>query len=285
MKACTETLQLSKFIIIFISFHVLNLTTMNLNIQGRHLAITPALNSYVKKKLQKIKYYFDHILHAHIVLQTDKNNFIAEGTLTVEQHYFHNKVTTEDMYKSIDLLFDKLERQVRRYKEALRDSRRRLNARNDEKHQSHTRELELLQKSSKIFIDKLPSSPKPMSVLEAVLQLRIDKSVPLKGFFSLEHNEHLTFLLREERAEHFALIAYEYFWEFSALELLQDEQGKQLLVTHHVEPIKPSLESIEDAVDFLLHNDSRYRFFTSLRTEHEMLLYEQNKRHFSLLHH
>ena len=90
---------------------------MHLNIQGRHLAITPSLNDYVKTKLKKIKYYFDHIVHAHVVLEVIKNQQIAEITVTVEHHHFHNRTSSGDMYKSIDLLFDKLENQVHNYKE------------------------------------------------------------------------------------------------------------------------------------------------------------------------
>ncbi|BBM88621.1 hypothetical protein COTS27_00302 [Spirochaetota bacterium] len=258
---------------------------MHLNIQGRHLSITPALNDYVKAKIQKVKYHFDHIIHAHVVLQLDKEKFVAEATLTVEHHHFHNKITSDDMYKSIDLLFDKIERQVRRYKEALRDKKRRF-LRKKNTFKWHSREILELQQASKIFIDDIQVAVKPMSNLEAVLQLALEKKPTIKGFFNVNNEDHLSFLIKEAPADQYALIAYNDIWEFSSLKYIGREasnHSKEEIVIHQVEPITASWESIEQAVDFLLDNESYYRFFTSLRTEREMLLYKVNNTHFKLL--
>jgi putative sigma-54 modulation protein len=94
---------------------------MNLSIQGRHITVTPSLHEHVKDKITKIKDHFDHIIHAHTVLSVERSDQIAEATITVGHRHFHNKYKSEDMYKSIDKLFDKLERQVRRHKNFIQE--------------------------------------------------------------------------------------------------------------------------------------------------------------------
>src|SRR5262249_22090955 len=76
-----------------------------------------------RDKLEKIKRYFPDPITAHIVLETERGyQHTADVVITL-----HNGIlikgteATEDMYSSIDLVMAKIERQVRRYKERIRD--------------------------------------------------------------------------------------------------------------------------------------------------------------------
>ncbi|MGQ0545379.1 MAG: ribosome hibernation-promoting factor, HPF/YfiA family [Betaproteobacteria bacterium] len=90
---------------------------MNLNVSGHHLEVTPAIRSYVQAKLQRVTRHFDHVIDAHVILTVDKLRQKAEATLHVRGKELHCESAQDDLYAAIDLLADKLDRQVLRYKE------------------------------------------------------------------------------------------------------------------------------------------------------------------------
>ena len=96
---------------------------MNLNVSGHHLAVTPAIRSYVESKLERVARHFDHVIDAHVILTVDKLRQKAEVTLHVRGKDLHCECEEEDLYAAIDLLADKLDRQVLRYKDKLYERR------------------------------------------------------------------------------------------------------------------------------------------------------------------
>ena len=90
---------------------------MNLNVSGHHLEVTPAIRSYVRSKLERVMRHFDHVIDAHVILTVDKLRQKAEVTLHVSGKDLHCKCEQDDLYAAIDLLADKLDRQVLRYKD------------------------------------------------------------------------------------------------------------------------------------------------------------------------
>jgi len=93
---------------------------MQINITGHHVEVTPALRAYVTEKMQKLERHFDHVLSAHVVLNVEKINHLAEATVNAAGKQLHATEQASDMYAAIDGLIDKLDRQVRRYKDRLR---------------------------------------------------------------------------------------------------------------------------------------------------------------------
>jgi putative sigma-54 modulation protein len=96
---------------------------MNLNISGHHLEVTPALRSYVHSKLGRVTRHFDHVIDAHVILTANKVKQKAEVTLHVRGKDLHCECEEVDLYAAIDLLADKLDRQVLKYKDKLYDKR------------------------------------------------------------------------------------------------------------------------------------------------------------------
>ena len=96
---------------------------MNLNVSGHHVEVTPAIRSYVQSKLERIARHFDHVIDAHVILTVDKLIQRAEATLHVRGKDLHCESEQQDLYAAIDLLADKLDRQVLRYKDKLNDKR------------------------------------------------------------------------------------------------------------------------------------------------------------------
>ena len=94
---------------------------MNLNVSGRHLEVTPALRDYVRDKLGRVTRHFDHVIDAHVVLSVDKLRQKAEVTLHVRGKDIHCACEDQDLYAAIDLLIDKLDRQVLKYKDKRQD--------------------------------------------------------------------------------------------------------------------------------------------------------------------
>ena len=97
---------------------------MQINLSGHHLEVTPALKDYVKNKLQRLERHFDHVTNAHVVLTIEKTIQKAEATVHVSGGHLFADATDEDMYAAIDALADKLDRQIKRHKEKLKDHHR-----------------------------------------------------------------------------------------------------------------------------------------------------------------
>ena len=90
---------------------------MNLSIVGHQLEVTPAIRGHVSGKLERIKRHFDHVLEMHVTLSTSKLGQKAEVTLHVPGKEIHCACEQPDLYAAIDLLVDKLDRQVLKYKD------------------------------------------------------------------------------------------------------------------------------------------------------------------------
>jgi putative sigma-54 modulation protein len=96
---------------------------MNLHVSGHHLEVTPALHSYVRSKLGRVTRHFGDVIDAHVILTARKTRQKAEVTLHVRGKDLHCESEEDDLYAAIDLLADKLDRQVLKYKDKLYDRR------------------------------------------------------------------------------------------------------------------------------------------------------------------
>jgi len=92
---------------------------MKIIIKGKNIELTDNLRSYVEKKLSKLKKYFDRIIEIVVTLSVERNRQIVEATLKVSRVLIRAEEDTDDMYASIDKVVEKLERQIKKYKEKL----------------------------------------------------------------------------------------------------------------------------------------------------------------------
>jgi putative sigma-54 modulation protein len=97
---------------------------MRLSIKGRNIELTPALKQYAAEKLGKINKLFDQIMEITAILSVEKNpsitnNQVAEVSVVLKKGRIQAKEASESMYASIDLLADKVERQIRKHKTKL----------------------------------------------------------------------------------------------------------------------------------------------------------------------
>lgn len=95
---------------------------MHIYVNGRNIEITDAIKAYVKEKVGKVVNHYDQIQGIEVVLSVIKNpaasgKHVAEVTCKLNSGSIHCEESAESMYASIDLLADKLDRQVKKYKD------------------------------------------------------------------------------------------------------------------------------------------------------------------------
>ena len=148
---------------------------MQTNITFRNLEASEAIKTYAREKVERVNKYLDKASDAHIVLALERHLHHADITVHAGTFFLRGREKSEDMYASIDLAMDKIERQLKRYKEKLKSHRA----------LPHHGEANTVLVRHDIVSVEQPESPsqepqvirtnefqaKPMSVEEAVMQM------------------------------------------------------------------------------------------------------------------
>jgi putative sigma-54 modulation protein len=92
---------------------------------GRNLEITEAMRSYAEDKLSKLERFFDHIIDAKVIMSYNQNRNVDPARVEVQVNVPNGVVRAEeagqDTYAAVDKAVDKLERQLKKYKDRLRE--------------------------------------------------------------------------------------------------------------------------------------------------------------------
>ena len=102
---------------------------MQINVSGHHVEVTDSLRSYVNTKLDRLERHFDKIIHMNVILSVEKQRQKAESTIRISGGEVYADAESEDLYAAIDMLADKLDRQLLKHKEKQYDKKHRGNAR------------------------------------------------------------------------------------------------------------------------------------------------------------
>ncbi len=94
---------------------------MNLSISGRHLEVTPAIREYVLNKMARVSRHFDNVIVTQVMLSVERLKHTAEVTMRVRGKDIHCEANDDNLYSAIDLLADKIDRQVIKYKSKIQD--------------------------------------------------------------------------------------------------------------------------------------------------------------------
>jgi putative sigma-54 modulation protein len=137
----------------------------------RHLEPSDALKSYAEEKLERIKKYIDEPIVAQVFMTVEKIRHCAEVTLTAKGITIKASEETNDMYAAIDSVVDKIERQLRRYKERIKDHKPAPEALERQVLKSIVEAESIEQQKTPVVIRTKTFSIKPMSVEEAVMQM------------------------------------------------------------------------------------------------------------------
>lgn len=136
-------------------------------VRGKNLEITTALKDYVLKREKKVTKYFDNEVGVQALLSVEKDRKVAEITLKVDGVVLRGVEANQDMYAAIDLVYDKMVRQIHKYKtkiaRRMKDSSFNVALVNDSAEPEEKFEIARVKKFA----------ARPMDVEEAILQMNL----------------------------------------------------------------------------------------------------------------
>jgi len=173
---------------------------MQTSVTFKNLDPSDHLKSYVGDKLDRFDKFLDNPAEANVVLAVEKFRHIAEINITGDRLSIIGKEETVDMYSAIDMVLDKLEKQIKKNKEKIRERRSAAKNRNrsmpDEEINPPDEDIERQIKIRNIEY-------KPMDIEEAVLQMDLIEDNFL--VFTNARSDQINVLYRR-RDGHYGLI-------------------------------------------------------------------------------
>ncbi|MBX6350586.1 MAG: ribosome-associated translation inhibitor RaiA [Clostridia bacterium] len=142
----------------------------NIRLHGKNIEITPALRRYVERKLGRLERYFDEALQVQVTMEVERDNHVVEVTVPVAGFILRGEEASPDMYASVDLVWDKLERQIHKYKTRLHRKPRREGAAARSPAAGPAREP-AAGTAEVVRVKRFPI--KPMTLEEAILQVEL----------------------------------------------------------------------------------------------------------------
>jgi len=143
---------------------------MKYNIRGDRMVVTEAIRDYAEEKLGRLEKYFkDDDITANVLTRVRGNSQIVEVTIPTSKFVLRSEEENEDLYAAIDLVSDKLERQIRKNKTRLNR-----NVKENTKEFNFDYVLEDTEEESKEKIVKRKNiEMKPMDEEEAILEMEL----------------------------------------------------------------------------------------------------------------
>ena len=141
---------------------------MKYNIRGQKIEITPAIRSYIEQKLGRLDKYFVHNedITANVVIRINGLEQISEVTIPAGKMILRAEERNKDLYAAIDLVTDKLERQIRKNKT-------RLKKRENKTENFFNVDFEVEEDQEAKVVKRKTLETKPMSEEEALLQMNL----------------------------------------------------------------------------------------------------------------
>ncbi len=145
---------------------------MQVSVTFRHMEADERAKAYVRSKVQRLQKYMENPREVHVVLSAEKFRHIAEITITGDGMTLNSQGKNSDLYAAIDLMLDKIERQIRERREK---GRRKRSGTPSPSITPAAVEESLEEKGLGSLIEKRRVLAKPMSLEEAIVQLEISR--------------------------------------------------------------------------------------------------------------
>ena len=143
---------------------------MKITLRGKNIEITEAIEEKVSEKLSKLDKYFivSENVEAKVLVRTYPYGQKIEVTIPTEYVLLRAEVVDQDLYNAIDLVIDKLEGQIRKYKTRLNRKSK------DNKLAFNLASIEPLEEEEEDVLVKTKTiAPKPMDMEEAIMQMEL----------------------------------------------------------------------------------------------------------------
>ena len=138
---------------------------MKITVRGKNMEVTPALREYVEKRLNKLEKFSEYLQDGNATLSVTKDRHRIEVTIPVNGWLLRGEEETEDMYSSVDLVVEKLEKQIEKYKTRL-SKKIKYDAKENNVNQAAAYDMPQIVRTKRFAI-------KPMSVEEAIMQMNL----------------------------------------------------------------------------------------------------------------
>jgi len=138
---------------------------MNIIVNGRHMDVTPAIRAYAEEKIGRFEKFLSNITEAIVTLSVQKYVHKAEVLLKANGVLIQAEGSTGEIYSAIDQVVEKLERQVKKYKEKMVSHGR--------KEKPAGSQTGTAPEASPVIIKRKRFDMKPMSPDEAALQMEL----------------------------------------------------------------------------------------------------------------
>ena len=145
---------------------------MQIKVRGEKIKITPAIDSYIKEKVGKLDKYFENPeeINANILVRIRNVEQIVEVTIPIKNAVLRAEERSKDLYEAVDLVIDKLERQIRKNKTKIQKKKNKVIM--PEFNLNYEIETKEEEEKGKIVKEKIVET-KPMSREEAILQMEL----------------------------------------------------------------------------------------------------------------
>lgn len=143
---------------------------MKFNIHGKKLEVTDSIKDYIENKIGRLDKYFDNPenITATVVIKLTGKNQVVEVTINTHSFVIRGEEANSDLYASIDLVSDKIERQIRKNKTRMHKKI------NKEKLKDFNLTYENDQEEKNdIIVKRKTIETKPMDEEEAILQMEL----------------------------------------------------------------------------------------------------------------
>lgn len=173
---------------------------MLITVRGKNIQITDALRQHVEKRLGRLDKYFEEDTETLVTLKVERDRHVVEVTIPLNGYILRGEEETGDMYASVDMVLDKLEKQIEKYKTKLSKKLRSQSVRDVVGVNGNSYENPQVLRTKSFSI-------KPMAIEEAIMQMNL---IGHSFFvFSNAETEQVNVVYRRKDG-HYGLIEPEY---------------------------------------------------------------------------
>jgi len=148
---------------------------MQIQVTFRHVDSSEAVKEYAREKVGKLQKYLDGPVEADITLSVEKHRHEADVVVIASGIKIHGRETTGDLFSSLDLVTDKLEKQIRRYRDKIKNLNRNNRKDAERPFKVDVFEAESVAEPQPRVIKTKKLVAKPMVVDEAAMQLDLSQ--------------------------------------------------------------------------------------------------------------
>jgi putative sigma-54 modulation protein len=148
---------------------------MQVQVTFRHVEPSEAVKEYAREKVGKLEKYLEGPVEANVTLTVEKHRHDADVTITASGLKIHGRETTGDLFSAIDLVMDKLETQVKRYRDKLKNIGRNNRKGGEQPFTVDVFEAGSLPEPEPKVVQSHKLTAKPMDVDEAAMQLDLSQ--------------------------------------------------------------------------------------------------------------